>query len=162
MEIFRGLLNGFPPYVILIALAVLTHIGFPSGSVLNLIYSIVFTALILVTLGLRGTVQADAEGVNIWIKLLGIPITVKSYYYEDIIDVSCKTEHRRHRTVNYRTMAFALTLTNGRKLWFKKKLKYSKGQYTSVGCESMLELCSYVRQQCKSGIYRRLPTVKAL
>ena len=88
MEIFRGLLNGFPPYLILIAVVLLTHIEFLSGSIPDLLYSIIFTALILVTLGLRGTVRADAEGVNIWIKLLGIPITVKSYYYEDIISVS--------------------------------------------------------------------------
>lgn len=121
MAIFRGVLKGFPPYVILIAVIVLTRIGFPAGSILHLFFSIIFTALILVILGLRGTVQADADGVNIKVKLFMIPITVKSYYYEDIRSVSCNTEYHRYRTANYRAMAFAFTLANGKELWFTKK-----------------------------------------
>lgn len=151
-EILRGLLKGFPIYVIFIVVEVLIHIRFPEGSILESLSLIIFIAFILVLLGLRGTVQADTEGVNIKIKLFVIPITVRSYYYEDIRSVNCAPSHHRTRSLNYYSMDFVFTLSNGKELWFKKKLKYSKGQYTTVGCESMLELCTYVRR-CKKGIY---------
>lgn len=149
MELFRGILNGVPLYAALAIVFLAAHIKFPAGSVPDIVVSVIFIIAVLVIIGLNGSVSADAEGISIRIKLLAVPIMTKSYYYDDIKSVSCQAEKYRRKYSEGRRMSFNITLSNGRKLWFTRRLRYSRGRYTSAGCEPMLRLYSYA-VRCKA------------
>lgn len=144
-ELFRGALNGIAPMALYIILLILMRTKIFAGSWLSVLFSVLFLLSIILMFCLKGTVFADEDGVSFRVKLFFIPIIFKSYYYSDVKNVSCKIKHHHFRMVDYHSMDFSLTIPNGSIFCFSRRLKRSDGQYTSKGCEDMLELCTYVR-----------------
>lgn len=132
------------------------HFNIMVYSVVILICSAILGAATLVMYNVKGSVQADTNGVKIKLLLFGKLLSERDYEYDDIKNVSCTVEKHRTKLFKYYNIVFVFILADGKKLCFVKrlKLKYdierkNPDDYCSaVGSEAMFHLYSFV-MNCK-------------
>lgn len=129
------------------------HFNIMVYSVVILICSAILGAATLIMYNVKGSVQADTNGVKIKLLIFGKLLSERDYEYDDIKNVSCTVKKHITKLFKYYDMVFVFILADGKKLRFVKrlKLKYNierkdpTDYYSAVGSEAMFNLYSFVR-----------------
>ncbi|MCM1023445.1 MAG: hypothetical protein NC395_05230 [Prevotella sp.] len=153
----------------LLLLHISCEIGKFTGMIVLSVLLITGSALLglgtLALANLKGTVEADTDGVNIKISLFGIRLSEKRYEYGDIKNMSCNAERHFTKLEKYHEMVLIFIFTDGKKLRFSKRLKIKfnldrkdpRSYNIAVANEPMKRMYNFVMNQRTTEYYENNP-----